>query len=443
MINIAQQHKMFFSLVLLNSFLHAQQVSEGKTKIIKTCLDDSTLAIIESKDDITAGDGAKRDIILGKAALATATTCNVFRLLASCNIPVAFKNQLDQTKFLAPYCTMIPYEVVVRREAHGSFLKRNPELHKGHYFPKLVIEFFLKTNNREWQGKSIPKDDPLVKFNDNNIELFLPDAPLHQQKSFMVLNDFPLIDKRELFEKMSEIAQRTFLILEKAWQSVGARLVDFKIEFGFDSSGNLLLADVIDNDSWRVIYDNSNIDKQVYREGADLDTVAVLYKKVAQLTSQFTLPKQSIIIWRGSESDDITALKNAFEQYANNKCELAVVTQSAHKEPVKCYATLHKLLQERPDSVLLAYIGASNAAGPMLSANISVPVITIPALYKDFPEDVWSSLRTPSNVLAMTMLDGRNAMLAALQILAVQNPALYSQLRFQQEKRLINIVELK
>ena len=103
----------------------------------------------------------------------------------------------------------------------------------------------------------------------------------------MVLNDFPLHDKKELFEKMSEISQRTFLILEKAWQLVGARLVDFKIEFGFDIKENLLIADVIDNDSWRVIYDKNYIDKQVYREGADLSTVAELYQKVANLTNQF------------------------------------------------------------------------------------------------------------------------------------------------------------
>ena len=51
---------------------------------------------------------------------------------------------------------------------------------------------------------------------------------------------------------MRRIARRTFLALEKAWQLEGGTLVDLKVEFGFDSKGHLLLADVIDNDSWRV-----------------------------------------------------------------------------------------------------------------------------------------------------------------------------------------------
>jgi phosphoribosylcarboxyaminoimidazole (NCAIR) mutase len=66
-------------------------------------------------------------------------------------------------------------------------------------------------------------------------------------------------------------------------------------------------------------------------------------------------------------------------------------------------------------------------------------VITVPAGYKEFHEDIWSSLRTPSNVPLMTMLDPANAVLAALRILAMRNPAIYSALRFQQEERMTNI----
>jgi phosphoribosylaminoimidazole synthetase len=104
----------------------------------------------------------------------------------------------------------------------------------------------------------------------------------------MALDEYPLQDNPALFEQMSAIAQRTFLILEKAWQLVGGRLVDLKIEFGFDQRGNLVLADVIDNDSWRVLCDGKYIDKQVYRDGADLETVAKLYANVAALTSRFS-----------------------------------------------------------------------------------------------------------------------------------------------------------
>ena len=115
-----------------------QLVAEGKTKKI-LATDTPGLVVIESKDDLTAGDGAKHDIIRGKASLSNRTTSNVFRLLRACGLPVAFIKEVDNTKFFAEQCDMIPYEVVVRREAHGSFLKRYPWLPKGHIFSRLLV----------------------------------------------------------------------------------------------------------------------------------------------------------------------------------------------------------------------------------------------------------------------------------------------------------------
>ena len=117
-------------------------IAEGKTKILRATKRDPEKVLICSKDDITAGDGAKHDLIEGKAALATRTTCNVFRLLKACGIPVAFEEQIDDKTFLAPRCRMLPYEVVIRREAHGSYRKRMPGLAKGHLFPKLHEKFW-------------------------------------------------------------------------------------------------------------------------------------------------------------------------------------------------------------------------------------------------------------------------------------------------------------
>ena len=80
------------------------------------------------------------------------------------------------------------------------------------------------------------------------------------------------------------------------------------------------------------------------------------------------------------------------------------------------------MLQEVPDTVVIAFIGRSNGAGPVLSALSAAPVITVPASVKDFPEDVWSSLRAPSSTPVMTVLEPSNAVLAALQILSGRNP---------------------
>jgi phosphoribosylaminoimidazole carboxylase / phosphoribosylaminoimidazole-succinocarboxamide synthase len=100
------------------------------------------------------------------------------------------------------------------------------------------------------------------------------------------------------------------------------------------------------------------------------------------------------------------------------------------------------MVQEVPDSVVLAFIGRSNGAGPTLSAMSTVPVITVPASVKDFPEDIWSCLRMPRNVPVMTVLEPANAVLAAIQVLSARNPRLYARLRSEIEERTVNTVEI-
>ena len=236
---------------------------------------------------------------------------------------------------------------------------------------------------------------------------------------------------------MRRIARHAFLLLEKAWQLEGGTLVDLKVEFGFDSKKRLLLADVIDNDSWRVIENGSYIDKQVYRDGGALDEVAEKYRRVADITSRFRLPRQRILLWRGSEKDRTDAFAEALGELADL---MTVVTCSVHKEPVAAACIFQRMAQEVPDSVVIAYIGRSNGAGPTLSAMSTIPVITVPASIKEFPDDLWSSLRAPSNVPVMTVLEPSNAVLAALQILSARNPRLYAHLRMEIEKRTVNTI---
>ena len=119
-----------------------------------------------------------------------------------------------------------------------------------------------------------------------------------------------------------------------------------------------------------------------------------------------------------------------------------MVTCSIHKEPVAGAAIFQRMIQEVPDTVVIAYIGRSNGAGPVLSAMSTIPVITVPASAKEFPEDVWSSLRAPSTVPVMTVLEPSNAVLAALQILSARNPRLYAHVRGAIEARTVNAVQL-
>jgi phosphoribosylaminoimidazole carboxylase/phosphoribosylaminoimidazole-succinocarboxamide synthase len=419
-------------------------VAEGKTKKIHEARGGTDLVALVSKDDITAGDGAKHDVIPDKGRLANATTCNVFRLLKACGLPVAFVQQDSPISFIAPKCEMLPYEVVVRREAHGSYLKRNPHFSKGQLFPQLLVEFFLKTKDRDWKGKPLICDDPLMLFakGDSRIQLFNPAKPIHGQEPFLVLSEkdvFSHADEWDLFPEMRRIAAHSFLALEKAWQLEGGTLVDLKVEFGFDTKGNLLLADVIDNDSWRVVESGAYIDKQVYRDGGALDDVSAKYRRVAEITGRFHLPRQRIILWRGSESDKTDVFSGVLGDLSDL---MTVVTCSVHKQPVAAAGILYRMAQEVPDTVVIAYIGRSNGAGPTLSAITNVPVITVPASAKDFPEDVWSSLRAPSNVPVMTVLEPANAVLAALQILAARNPRLYAHVRGEIERRATNTIPI-
>ena len=415
-------------------------VAEGKTKRIHEARGSAGLVTLVSKDDITAGDGAKHDVIPDKGRLANATTCNVFRLLKACGLPVAFVQQDSERSFMAPSCQMLPYEVVVRREAHGSYLKRNPHIAKGQLFPQVLLEFYLKTKDKSWKGKPLVADDPLIHFAKGEIHLLNPAKPIHGQAPFLVLKEadvFSHADEQDLFPEMRRIASHAFLVLEKAWQLEGGTLVDLKVEFGFDPKGNLLLADVIDNDSWRVVESGAYIDKQVYRDGGALDDVAAKYRRVAEITGRFQLPRQRIILWRGSESDKTEVFSDALGELADL---MSVVTCSVHKQPVAAAAILQRLTQEVPDSVVIAYIGRSNGAGPTLSAITTVPVITVPASAREFPEDVWSSLRAPSRVPVMTVLEPANAVLAALQILAARNPRLYAHVRGEIEGRMTNTI---
>ena len=419
-------------------------VAEGKTKRIHEAEGGAGLVTVVSKDDITAGDGAKHDVVADKGRLATATTCNVFRLLKACGLPVAFELQDSPTSFVAPKCEMLPYEVVVRREAHGSYLKRNPHFPKGQLFPQLVVEFFLKTKDRNWNGKPLICDDPLMLHakGDAKISLFNPAKPIHGQEPFLVLATtevFTHADEWELFPEMERIVRHTFLVLEKAWELEGGTLVDLKVEFGFDTKGNLLLADVIDNDSWRVVESGAYIDKQVYRDGGALDDVVAKYRRVAEITGRFALPRQRIILWRGSATDKTERFSEALGDLADL---MTVVTCSVHKQPVAAAGILYRMAHEIPDSVVIAYIGRSNGAGPTLSAISSIPVITVPASVKEFPEDVWSSLRAPSNVPVMTVLEPANAVLAAIQILSARNPRLYAHVRGEIENRAVNTIQI-
>jgi hypothetical protein len=82
----------------------------------------------------------------------------------------------------------------------------------------------------------------------------------------------------------------------------------------FDQSGNLVIADSIDPDCFRAKSPDwkEEISKQVFRNNASIEEISQMYKKVASLVKDFTIPKQAIIVWRESEKDDISKIPDFF-----------------------------------------------------------------------------------------------------------------------------------
>jgi len=265
-------------------------VTEGKTK--KIWREPAGTALIASESDITAGDGKKHDILAGKAELSTRTTCNVFEFLKESGISTSFIEPVDETSFRAELCTMIQLEVVVRGEAHGSYLKRFPNLEKGYSLEPPLAEFYLKTSGKAWKDLKLPCDDPLAQFNftEGSILLSEPNKPKTEPFASIPISDVLQKDEaHRLLEQMGRQALEAFIKLRKRWDALGLHLVDFKIEFGIGPRG-IVIADVIDNDSWRLLKDGEYMDKQVYRDGkVDAKLLAKVYKnykKIAELSEQ-------------------------------------------------------------------------------------------------------------------------------------------------------------
>lgn len=261
-----------------------RKLAEGKTKIIWAVGDGKVH--IESKDDITAGDGAKRDTLEGKAVYSTETTSNCFKLLHAHGIRTHFLGQVDERTFRARALQMIPLEVVARRIATGSYLKRRPDVAEGTIFPDVIVEFFEKDDANHDPLLIIDlASKRLLRFRANRplSEGFIGEQPISES----ALSELTGQTVLELIKITTEV----FLVLEEAWIQQDVALVDLKIEFGIDPlTGWLIVGDVIDNDSWRIwpYGDKEQMkDKQVYRNLAKSDDPARKARELGQIKRNY------------------------------------------------------------------------------------------------------------------------------------------------------------
>ncbi|XP_048704156.2 bifunctional phosphoribosylaminoimidazole carboxylase/phosphoribosylaminoimidazole succinocarboxamide synthetase isoform X3 [Caretta caretta] len=393
-----------------------KKINEGKTKEVYELPDLAGCVMMQSKDQITAGNAARKDHMEGKAAISNATTSCVFQLLHESGIKTAFVRKHSDTAFIAAQCEMIPIEWVCRRIATGSFLKRNPGVKEGYKFYPPKIEMFYKddaANDPQWSEEQLIE----AKF------------------CFAGLT----IGQTEV-DIMAHSTQAIFEILEKSWLPQNCTLVDMKIEFGVNiTTKEIVLADVIDNDSWRLWPSGDRSqqkDKQSYRDLKEVTPEALQMVKrnfewVAERVELLLKTKSHgrVVVLMGSSSDlgHCEKIKKACANFGI-PCELRVT--SAHKGPDETLRIKAEYEGDGIPTVFVAVAGRSNGLGPVLSGNTSYPVVSCPPLSADWgAQDVWSSLRLPSGLGCPTILSPEGAAQFAAEIFGLNNHLVWAKLR--------------
>ncbi|WP_370930899.1 phosphoribosylaminoimidazolesuccinocarboxamide synthase [Bartonella sp. DGB1] len=230
-----------------------RRIYEGKAKILYESSEPNTL-IQFFKDDATAFNAQKREVIDGKGVLNNRISEYIFQKLSYIGIPTHFIKRLNMREQLISLVEIIPLEVVVRNIAAGSLVSRLG-LEEGTPLPRSIIEFYYKADHL---------NDPLVT--DEHITALGWATP------------------QELDDIIS-LAMRINDFLTGMFLAVDIKLVDFKMEFGRYWNNDLMriiLADEISPDSCRLwdLHTNESLDKDRFRK--DLGGLVSAYQEVAR-----------------------------------------------------------------------------------------------------------------------------------------------------------------
>ena len=223
---------------------------EGKAKKLFTT-EDPGLLRVEYKDDATAFNGKKFDRLEGKGQLNNAISIFFFEYLGKNQIPSHFVRRISETEQLVRSVQIVPLEVVVRNVAAGSLSKRIG-WDEGRELPYPIVEFYYKDDDL---------GDPLLaEEHIRLLELATEEEMQELKKKGLAVNKVlrPLLEQKNI------------------------RLIDFKLEFGLDQNGGLLLADEISPDTCR-FWDadtGNKMDKDRFRR--DLGGVTEAYREIYQ-----------------------------------------------------------------------------------------------------------------------------------------------------------------
>ena len=212
-----------------------QLLYEGKAKRLYAT-EDPDILFVEYKDSATAFNGEKKEEIAGKGVLNNRITTLLFEKLQEKGIASHFVKRLSDHEQLVRKVDIIPIELVVRNVVAGSLAQRLG-LEEGTPLKRPIVEFYYK-------------DDELGD-------------PHISTEHIDVLNIATPEEVQALYDGGLKVND----VLRPIFEGIGVELIDFKLEFGRDKDGNVLLADEISPDTCR-LWDaktKQKLDKDVFR----------------------------------------------------------------------------------------------------------------------------------------------------------------------------------
>ena len=225
---------------------------EGKAKKVYAT-EDPEYCIVSYKDDATAFNGLKKGTIVGKGVVNNRMSNFMFKLLEQKGIKTHFVEELNERDTVVRKVSIVPLEVIVRNKAAGSLSKRLG-LEEGTPMRVPVLEFCYKNDDL---------GDPMV----NNYHIIAAGFATQEE-----------IDK---IASMSLAVNKTMI---EFFKSVNVDLIDFKLEFGKTSDGEIILADEISPDTCRFwdIHTGEKLDKDRFRRdmGGVEEAYAEMMKRI-------------------------------------------------------------------------------------------------------------------------------------------------------------------
>ena len=237
----------------MGAYTFGSELYRGKAKTIykvkEKSVDGEELVIIRYRDDATAFNGKKKGAIEGKGIMNNKIASGLFALLEQAGVPTHFVERLPGPDMVCKKTRIVPLEVIVRNVAAGSMAKRLG----------LAEGQKLKTTVFELSYKNDALGDPLI-------------------------NEYHAVAiGASTFEEIEAIKALTFKIndvLRTFFLERGVKLIDFKLEFGVTSIGNLVLADEISPDTCRFwdAVTGEKLDKDRFRR--DLGNIEEAYAEI-------------------------------------------------------------------------------------------------------------------------------------------------------------------